>query len=212
MTEYSGFRWALYFLAEYTNMVVVASIATTLFLGGWLRPFAGTPAFNFLDGLPSVLMLVVGGYCFYRAPKQPVKVQKLFMVAVGLLMILAAIILAVPLIPAVGTMLPGLKPGLHGAFWFLLKVGLYIYLFMWLRFTFPRYRFDQLMRLGWQFLIPLSIVNVMGIGVALVLHRHWGWSHLAAFSLTTLITLAIAGGLASAEDKQEKEHVIVGEA
>jgi hypothetical protein len=101
MTEYSGFRWALYFLAEYTNMVVVASIATTLFLGGWLRPFAGTPAFNFLDGLPSVLMMGVGGYCFYRAPKQPVKVQKLFMVAVGLLMILAAIILAVPLIPAV---------------------------------------------------------------------------------------------------------------
>src|SRR6202795_107585 len=99
MTEYSGFRWALYFLAEYTNMVVVASIATTLFLGGWLRPFAGTPAFNFLDGLPSVLMLFVGGYCFYRAPKQPVKVQNLFMVAVGLLMIVAAIILAVPLIP-----------------------------------------------------------------------------------------------------------------
>ena len=54
MTEYSGFRWALYFLAEYTNMVVVASIATTLFLGGWLRPFAGTPAFNFLDYFPSV--------------------------------------------------------------------------------------------------------------------------------------------------------------
>ena len=86
MTEYSGFRWALYFLAEYTNMVVVASIATTLFLGGWLRPFAGTPAFNFLDYVPSLLMLGVGGYCFYRAPKQPVKVQKLFMVAVGLLM------------------------------------------------------------------------------------------------------------------------------
>ena len=55
-------------------------------------------------------------------------------------------------------------------------MGLYIYLFMWLRFTFPRYRFDQLMRLGWQFLIPLSIVNVMGIGVAMVLHRQWGWN------------------------------------
>src|SRR5580700_11851658 len=57
MTEFSGFRWSLYFLAEYTNMIVVSAIATTLFLGGWLRPFAGTPAFNFLDYLPSVLML-----------------------------------------------------------------------------------------------------------------------------------------------------------
>src|SRR5258706_12074970 len=62
MTEYSGFRWALYFLAEYTNMVVVASIATTLFLGGWLRPFAGTPAFDFLDFVRSVRVLGVAAY------------------------------------------------------------------------------------------------------------------------------------------------------
>ena len=211
MTEYSGFRWALYFLAEYTNMVVVASVATTLFLGGWLRPFAGTPAFNFLDGAPPVLILALAGYCFYRAPKQPVKVQQGFMAAVGMLMILAAVILAVPLVPRVDSLVPGLKPGLHGAFWFLLKVGLYLYLFMWLRFTFPRYRFDQLMRLGWQFLIPLSIVNVMGIAVALVLHRHFGWSHWTAFPLTTVITLVVAGWLASAEEKKEKEHVFVGE-
>jgi len=212
MTEYSGFRWALYFLAEYTNMVVVASIATTLFLGGWLRPFAGTRALDLpLDNLPWVLMVGVGAYCFYRAPKQPVQVQKLFMVAVGLMMFVVAIILAAPLVPAVSNMMPGLKPGLHGAFWFLLKVGLYIYLFMWLRFTFPRYRFDQLMRLGWQFLIPLSIVNVMGIGVALVLHRHWGWPHLAAFSLTTLVTLAVAGWLGAVEVKHDKEHVFVGQ-
>src|ERR1700730_17826834 len=212
MTEYSGFRWALYFLAEYTNMVVVASIATTLFLGGWLRPFAGTPAFNFLDYVPSLLMLVVGAYCFYRAPKQPVQVQKIFMVGVGLLFIVVAGILAAPLYSRVDMMLPGLKPGLHGAFWFLLKVGMYIYLFMWLRFTFPRYRFDQLMRLGWQFLIPLSIVNVMGIGVALVLHRHWGWSHWTAFGLTTLLTLGAAGWLGWEGEKKDKEHVFVGEA
>jgi len=211
MTEYSGFRWALYFLAEYTNMVVVASIATTLFLGGWLRPFASTPAFNFLDYFPTALLVFVGAYCFYRAPKQPVKVQQMFMVVLGLGMFLVGAILAAPLIGRVNDLLPGLKPGLHGAFWFLLKVGLYIYLFMWLRFTFPRYRFDQLMRLGWQFLIPLSIVNVMGIGVALVLHRQWGWSHWTAFPLTTILTLAVAGWLGWAGEKKEKEHVFVGE-
>jgi NADH-quinone oxidoreductase subunit H len=211
MTEYSGFRWALYFLAEYTNMVVVASIATTLFLGGWLRPFAGTPVFNFLDFVPSVLLVGVAGYCFYRAPKQPVKVQKMVLAVIGALIILVALILLAPLLAPAGSFVASMKAGLHGAFWFLLKVGLYIYLFMWLRFTFPRYRFDQLMRLGWHFLIPLSIVNVMGIAVALVLHRQFGWSHLTAFSLTTILTLAVAGLLAAADEKQEKAHAIVGD-
>jgi NADH-quinone oxidoreductase subunit H len=211
MTEYSGFRWALYFLAEYTNMVVVASIATTLFLGGWLRPFAGSRAFDFLDYLPSALMLGVAGYCFYRAPKQPVKIQQMVLAAVGASFILVAGILAAPLLAPAGSMLASAKAGLHGAFWFLLKVVLYLYLFMWLRFTFPRYRFDQLMRLGWQFLIPLSIVNVMGIGLALVLHRQFGWSHWTAFPLTTILTLAVAGMLASAGAKKDKEHAIVGE-
>ena len=211
MTEYSGFRWALYFLAEYTNMVVVASIATTLFLGGWLRPFAGSRAFDFLDYLPSVMMLGVAGYCFYRAPKQPVKIQQMVLAAVGASFILVAGILAAPLLAPAGSMLASAKAGLHGAFWFLLKVVLYLYLFMWLRFTFPRYRFDQLMRLGWQFLIPLSIVNVMGIGLALVLHRQFGWSHWTAFPLTTILTLAVAGMLGSAGAKKDKEHAIVGE-
>ena len=211
MTEYSGFRWALYFLAEYTNMVVVAGVATTLFLGGWLRPFAGTPAFNFLDFVPSLLMLGVAGYCFYRAPKQPVKVQSMFLATVGALIILVAIILLAPLVAPAGSFLVSMKAGLHGAFWFLLKVGLYIYLFMWLRFTFPRYRFDQLMRLGWHFLIPLSIVNVMGIAVALVLHRQFGWSNWLAFPLTTIVTLAVAGLLAAADERHDKAHAIVGE-
>src|ERR1700686_1908688 len=103
MTVHSGFRWALYFLAEYTNMVVVASIAKTLFLGGWLRPFAGTPAFNFLDYFPTVLMLVVGAYCFYRAPKQPVKVQKMFMIVLGLAFFGVAAILAAPVLAPVGS-------------------------------------------------------------------------------------------------------------
>ncbi len=206
MTEYSGFRWALYFLAEYTNMVVVGAIATTLFLGGWLRPFSGTRALDFLDYAPSLLMFLLGGYCFYRVPKQPVKVQGGVLAAVGLLCLALAGVLGAVLIPA----LADTKAAVHGGFWFLLKVFLYIYVFMWLRFTFPRYRFDQLMRLGWHFLIPVAIVNVMGIGVALVLHWQWHWGLAPALVVTTLATLLVAAFLARVGERREKP--IVGEA
>ena len=209
MTEYSGFRWALYFLAEYTNMIVVSSIATTLFLGGWLRPFANTRAFNFLDYRPPLLMLWVAGYCFRRTPKQPVAVQRMFMAAVGLLCIVLALVLIMPMAVPRDSFLASSKAGIHGAFWFLFKVSAYIYVFMWLRFTFPRYRFDQLMRLGWQFLVPLSIVNVMGIGVALALHRQLNWPNLVTFPLGIALTLAAAAYLLSSAEKHE--HARVGE-
>jgi len=209
MTEYSGFRWALYFLAEYTNMIVVASIATTLFLGGWLRPFANTRAFNFVDYLPPLLMVWVAGYCFWRAPKQPVAVQKMFMAAVGLLCMVLAGVLAMPLVAPAGSLLASSKAGIHGAFWFLFKVGAYIYVFMWLRFTFPRYRFDQLMRLGWQFLVPLSIVNVMGIGLGLALHRQLNWPNGLSLPLGNALTVVAAAYLLSAAEKHE--HPRVGE-
>ncbi len=204
MTEYSGFRWALYFLAEYANMVVVASIATTLFLGGWLRPFPNVRALDFLDYTPPLLMLLLGGYCFWRTPKQPVQVQKGFLAAVGLLCLLLAVALAVPVFVA-----PGFKPAIHGAFWFLLKVLLYLYTFMWLRFTFPRYRFDQLMRLGWHFMIPVAIVNVMGVGLALVLNRQFGWGLASALLVTTAGTLVVAAWLA-AVGKRSESVVISG--
>ncbi len=186
MTEFSGFRWALYFLAEYANMIVVASVATTLFLGGWLRPFAGIARLNFLDYAPPLLMLAVAGYCALRTPKQPVRIQQLFMLAVAGLCVLVAGALALPLVPAMVT----LKPAIHGGFWFLLKVSIYIYVFMWVRFTLPRYRFDQLMRLGWHFLIPVSIVNVMALGGALILQKYWGLR--LSIVVTTLITILIA--------------------
>jgi NADH-quinone oxidoreductase subunit H len=209
MTEYSGFRWALYFLAEYTNMVVVASIATTLFLGGWMRPFANTRAFNFLDYLPPLLMVWIAGYCWRRTPKQPVAVQKMFMAAVGVLCVVVALVLIMPMAVPRDSFLATSKPGIHGAFWFLFKVAAYIYVFMWLRFTFPRYRFDQLMRLGWQFLVPLSIVNVMMIGLALALHRQFGWPNWVSFPLCIVLTLIAGGFLLAMGEKHE--HPFVGE-
>jgi NADH-quinone oxidoreductase subunit H len=199
MTEYSGFRWALYFLGEYAYMIVVGSVATTLFLGGWLRPFPNVHWLNFLDLLPPLMVTAVGAYSISRAGKQPVRVQKQFMWGVGLACFAVALILAVPLLPGP---LRILLPGLHGAFWFLLKVTGYIYLFMWLRFTLPRYRFDQLMHLGWYILIPLAIVNVFAVGIAMVLQSEYHWNRWIALVITTFVTLASALFLLHLHDKR----------
>jgi NADH-quinone oxidoreductase subunit H len=197
MTEYSGFRWSLYFLAEYANMVIVAGIATTVFLGGWLRPlasfhehFPGT-SIEWLDAFPSLLTLGVAFYCLSLAPKQPVKIQKIVMLAVAILcFILSGALLAALFAPT------RVLQGIHGAFWFMAKVFAYLYGFLWFRFTFPRYRFDQLMRLGWRFLIPLALVNVIGVGVAIVLRQQLGWGPVASLIPTTLATLGVAIWLA----------------
>jgi NADH-quinone oxidoreductase subunit H len=213
MTEFSGFRWSLYFLAEYTNMIVVASVATTLFLGGWLRPFPKTTWLNFIDFLPPLLMIGVGVYCLMRAPRQPARVQQFFMLAVAGLCFAVALVLAAPvLVPIIKPSLAAaVKPyyqGILGGFWFVLKVSLYIYFFMWLRFTLPRYRFDQLMRLGWHFLIPLSIINVLLIGIAMIAGQYFhlaGWSLLLATIPASVIALIVALFILATEQKSEPQ-------
>jgi NADH-quinone oxidoreductase subunit H len=209
MTEFSGFRWSLYFLAEYTNMIVVASVATTLFLGGWLRPFSQTHWLDFIDFLPPLLIVAIGVYCLMRTPKQPARVQQLFMLAVAGLCFAMALVLAAPvLVPFVKPSLAAaVKPfyeGIHGGFWFVFKVSAYLYFFMWLRFTLPRYRFDQLMRLGWHFLIPLSIINVLLIGIAMIVGTYLhlqGWWLLVATIPASVIALLIALFILAAEQK-----------
>src|SRR5277367_2518833 len=212
MTEYSGFRWSLYFLAEYANMVIVAGIATTLFLGGWLRPGAryhehipGT-GIEWLDALPALLTLGVALYSLSLAPKQPVKIQKIVMALVALLCLGMAGVLAGALFAPAGVM-----QGIHGAFWFMAKVFAYIYAFLWIRFTFPRYRFDQLMRLGWRFLIPLALVNVIGVGVAIVLRQQFAWGPIVSLIPTTLGTLGVAMLLAKDDAPTVAAHLVDGE-
>jgi NADH:ubiquinone oxidoreductase subunit H len=189
---------------------VVAGIATTLFLGGWLRPFAslhvtlpGTTV-DLLDTIPSLAFLGVAGYCVWRAPRQPVKIQKMVMVLVGGLCLVLAVVLAGALAA------PRFMPGIHGAFWFLAKVLAYLYSFLWFRFTFPRYRFDQLMRLGWQFLIPLALVNLLAVAVGLELHREAGWNAAGALAVTTAATVVVAAWLGAAGEKQERAMSMIG--
>jgi len=129
----------------------------------------------------------------------------------------AGLCIALALVLAMPVIAPVIKPslreaagpffaGIHGGFWFLLKVSAYIYLFMWLRFTLPRYRFDQLMRLGWHFLIPLSIINVLLVGVAMIagtyFHLH-GWWLLLATTPAALIALVAALLILAAEKQSE---------
>jgi NADH-quinone oxidoreductase subunit H len=212
MTEYSGFRWSLYFLAEYANMIIVAGIATTLFLGGWLRPFPrlhqhliGTSV-ELLDALPSLIFIAIALYCFRLAPRQPVQIQKLVMAAAGGLCLVLAGAMAASLFAS-----PVVRQGVHGGFWFMVKVMAYLYAFLWIRFTFPRYRFDQLMRLGWRFLIPLALVNVIGVGTAIVLQQQWGWDPRAAELVTLAATIGVALLLAHEDEKPAAPALAEGE-
>lgn len=105
--EYSGMGFALFFLAEYANMILISIIASLLFLGGWLSPFQGVPFLGeWLSWVPGVV-------------------------------------------------------------WLLLKMSLFMFMYFWLRATFPRYRYDQIMSLGWKVLIPVSILWVVIVAISL---------------------------------------------
>jgi len=162
-TEYSGFRWALYFLAEYANIFVVCSVAVTLFLGGWLRPF---PSIGWLAaplniGFP---VLLFGGSALLsvRLVRRLIDpVQQRVLVAVVALLLVVAVVFAVP----------SANSAMIGVFWFLFKVSCLIYLMIWFRGTFPRYRYDQLMNIGWKVMIPIGMAAVL-INAVLGITRH----------------------------------------
>ena len=151
-TEYSGFRWALYFLAEYANIFVVSAVAVTLFWGGWLRPF---PSIAWLDiplnfVFPVVLFAGSGLLTFPLVKKLVDPMQQKVLVGVALILLLIAGLFAVPMVNAL----------VIGMFWFLLKVSFIIYLMIWFRGTFPRFRYDQLMNIGWKIAIPVGMAAV----------------------------------------------------
>jgi len=113
--EYSGMGFAMFFLAEYANIILISALASLLFWGGWLSPFEG--------------LMPAGSFQW----------------------------------PVIGLLL---GQGIH---WFLLKTSFFMFCFLWLRATFPRYRYDQIMRLGWKVLIPVTLAWLFVEGAAVAL-------------------------------------------
>ena len=147
-TEYSGFRYAIYFLAEYTAMFVVGSVAVTVFWGGWLRPFPNVAWLSALDYLgPLAVFAATGALCLYLVKQQPTKAYAVSMVIVGLAFFGIAASFLIPAFNAVAV----------PVFWFLFKLFVALYVMIWLRGTFPRYRYDQLMNIGWKVMIPTAL-------------------------------------------------------
>lgn len=120
-TEYSGFRFSIYFIAEYTNMVVVSAIGATVFLGGWYFP-----------GVEDL------------CKKLPPSISE-----------------GVYTIVSVGV--------------FAAKVAFILYLFIWMRWTFPRYRYDQLMELGWKWLMPAALINIVMTAIIFIVGKEYGF-------------------------------------
>jgi NADH-quinone oxidoreductase subunit H len=133
-TEYSSMRFAMFFMAEYMNMITVSALAVTLFLGGFYAPFP----FN---------------------------------------------------------LLPGADTGYWGLLWFLVKVLIMLSIFVWLRTTLPRLRYDQFMRFGWRWLIPISLVWTLMIAI-LRLGQREGWFSGRGFWFGAAAVFAVLVGLA----------------
>src|SRR6266852_8592401 len=151
-TEYSGFRWALYFLAEYANIFVVSSVAVTLFWGGWLRPFPSVAWLGALDYIvPVALFAGSGASCFLLVKKLRDPIQQKVLVVVALGLIGAGGLFAIPAVNAASA----------SVFWFLFKIAVIIYILIWFRGTFPRFRYDQLMDIGGKYRIPIGIASVV---------------------------------------------------
>ena len=162
-TEYSGFRFALYFLAEYANIFVVASVAVTLFWGGWLRPF---PSVGWLElplnvAFPVVLFVGSGALTLLLVKPMKERIQQVVLVLVALTLVLIGALFIVPV----------LNQAVIGLFWFLFKVSTIVYLLIWFRGTFPRFRYDQLMNIGWKIAIPVGMASVL-INAVLGMTRH----------------------------------------
>jgi NADH-quinone oxidoreductase subunit H len=156
-TEYSSMKFAAFFMAEYANMITVTALTTILFLGGWQPPFPASLGSGYV---PTVIFVLAGAIALYHG-LSPARPMDRFTLPVFALILFG--LAALFLVPAAQQILLPL-------FWFAAKTGFLLFVFIWIRGTLPRFRYDQLMAFAWKFLFPVAILNLLvtGLLVALV--------------------------------------------
>jgi NADH-quinone oxidoreductase subunit H len=156
-TEYASMKFAMFFIAEYTSMITVSCLATILFFGGWLSPFPAS--WTFTHYLPSLLLIPFGAWVFFDGIRYENLFGRIVLPGVGTALVVVGLALAA---------FPFLNNAIQGPFWFLAKVFTFLFVYIWMRGTLPRFRYDQLMSFGWKFLLPVSIANVVLTSVVIL--------------------------------------------
>ena len=147
-TEYSSMKFAAFFMAEYANMVTVTSITAVLFLGGWQPLFPVEWGSNYV---PVALFAAAGALAIYHGLHPARRRDRLTLPIFGVVFLaLAALFLA-----------PPFQQALIPLFWFGAKVGSLLFVFIWVRGTLPRFRYDQLMGFAWKVLFPVALINLL---------------------------------------------------
>jgi NADH-quinone oxidoreductase subunit H len=151
-TEYSSFKFAMFFIAEYTSMITVSCLCSILFFGGWLSPFPQSWTFTYY--LPSLLLIPAGLWIIWDGIRYETIFGKIILPGLGTVFALIGVALLLPQLQFINVFI-------QGPFWLLGKILAFLFVYVWMRGTLPRFRYDQLMAFGWKLLLPVSIVNVI---------------------------------------------------
>jgi NADH-quinone oxidoreductase subunit H len=160
-TEYSSFKFAMFFMGEYASMITVSCLAAILFFGGWLSPFPQTAAFAWTRYLPATGLAIAGVALIINGFRYTTRWGRAVLPILGALLCGLAIVMV----------RPGVVDFVQGPAWFILKVVIILFVYVWVRWTLPRFRYDQLMSIGWKFLLPVALANVVLTSLAVVMHK-----------------------------------------
>ena len=162
-TEYASFKFAMFFIAEYTSMTTISCLCSILFFGGWLSPFPAS--WTWTHYLPSVILIPFGLWVIWDGIRYETIFGRVILPVVGT---------AITALGAAFVLYPGVNEFIQGPFWLLSKIFVFLFIYVWMRGTLPRFRYDQLMAFGWKLLLPISIVNVIVTSFVILAKMQWG--------------------------------------